>query len=547
MLTFFKTDNAIAITLALVKALHAKITITTLKEKLENHPDYPSMLAISDVLKFSNIDNFVVNLTPSELHEVPMPCIAPLYIEGGIFALVNSVKDNVVEWWHYEDGKQEEDMASFMEKWQGMALLVQASEATEDKNYEENRRKEWFRLIGKISLILGCMGTITLGIQLSLFEKFASSFVLFLLVTKLIGIGISVLLLWYLLDKNNPFLKSICQVNKKANCNSILNSKAASIGNIVSWSEIGFFYFAGSFLALLANASNLKLLSFLAIINILTLPYTAYSIYYQAFIAKKWCVLCLSVQVLLWVEFALFYFGNMHSLPLAIGVNEGLKLLFCFAFPVIAWYVLKPILTLALQTDVLTKTLKTFQNNLTIFKQLLSEGRQINLPSEHLSVIEFGNPNALNVITVATNPYCEACSKKHFVLKKLIEDNSSDVKCQIIFLATNDPKDIRGEIIRHIFSLNENIRHEAIDTWFAQEDRKFDIWKLVYPVTIDENASKIVKSHFHWCRKSNIRHTPSIFINGHLLPDVYKIEDFSRIAPYYFSENKKESIFQLNN
>ena len=538
MLIFFKTDNAIAITQALVKALRAKITATTLKDKLENHPDYPSMLAISDVLKLSNIDNFVVNLTPSELHEVPMPCIAPLYTEGGIFALVSSVKDDVVEWWHHEEGKQKENMASFVEKWQGMALLAQASEATKEKNYEENRRKEWFNLIGKISLVLGGLATIVLGIRLALYGEFIFTVLPFLLVTKLVGISVSILLLWYLLDKSNPFLKSICQINKTANCNSILNSKAASIGNIVSWAEIGFFYFGGSFLALIASASNPQLVSVLAIINLLALPYTVYSVYYQAVIAKKWCVLCLSVQVLLWIEFGLFYFGNTFLWPLDVSINACFKLLFCFAFPLVAWYALKPILTLALQTDVLTKTLKTFQNNLTIFKQLLSEQQQIHLPSDNLNVIELGNPNAQNTLTVATNPYCEACAKKHFVLKKLVEDNSNDVKCQIIFLATNDPKDNRGEVIRHIYSLDKNIRHEAIDTWFAQEEKNFDVWKLAYPITIDETASQIVKLHFNWCRRSAIRHTPSIFINERLLPEVYKIEDFVRIAPYYFSENQ---------
>lgn len=536
MFTFFKKDNALAITQALVKALHARITLTTLKNRLENHPDYPSMLAVSDVLQSNNIENYVVNLTPSELQEVPMPCIAPLITEGGIFALVNSVKDNIVEWWHYEKGIQRDSIDLFVSKWQGVVLLAQASESLEEENYRIYRKQEIIKLIGNISLGIGVLGSIILGIILSLQVNFYSDFLPFLLIMKFLGICVSILLLWYLLDKKNLFLKSICQINKTTNCNSILNSKAASIGNIVSWSEIGFFYFGGSFLALIVGASSKELFSIVAIVNLSALPYTIYSVYYQAIIAKKWCLLCLSVQLLLWIEFALFYGGNLLFFPQAIDINNVLKLVFCFIFPVVSWYILKPILTLALQTDVLTKTLKTFQNNLTIFKQLLSDQRAVNAPSDNLKVIEYGNPDAPNVIIVVTNPYCEACSKKHLIIKKIVDENKGSVKSQTIFFGTNDPEDIRGEVIRHFYSLEENKRHEALDSWFAQEERSYDIWRLTHPVNIDEGSFQIVKSHFQWCMRAKIKQTPTIFINNHLLPDVYKIEDFSRIASYFFAD-----------
>ncbi|MDR3220154.1 MAG: vitamin K epoxide reductase family protein, partial [Dysgonamonadaceae bacterium] len=47
-----------------------------------------------------------------------------------------------------------------------------------------------------------------------------------------------------------------------------------------------------------------SLIFYLALINILALPYSFWSVWYQKFKAKQWCVLCLIVQVLLWLIFA---------------------------------------------------------------------------------------------------------------------------------------------------------------------------------------------------------------------------------------------------
>ena len=47
---FRPLSNATAVTLALIKQLKVKVTETTLADKLENHPEFPSLLAISDCL-----------------------------------------------------------------------------------------------------------------------------------------------------------------------------------------------------------------------------------------------------------------------------------------------------------------------------------------------------------------------------------------------------------------------------------------------------------------------------------------------------------------
>ncbi len=104
-----------------------------------------------------------------------------------------------------------------------------------------------------------------------------------LLLIKLTGCIITGLLLRFEIDKSNPLLKQFCTAGKNTNCSAVLNSKSAKLFNFISWSEIGFFYFAGSFIFLLLSPVTLSLpkghLSTLAWLNLSLYP-TPFSPYF---------------------------------------------------------------------------------------------------------------------------------------------------------------------------------------------------------------------------------------------------------------------------
>ena len=57
MFSFINYKNADAAVIKLLKYLSVNIEPDIIVGELERHPDYPSMLAISDVLKALNIEN----------------------------------------------------------------------------------------------------------------------------------------------------------------------------------------------------------------------------------------------------------------------------------------------------------------------------------------------------------------------------------------------------------------------------------------------------------------------------------------------------------
>jgi hypothetical protein len=114
---------------------------------------------------------------------------------------------------------------------------------------------------------------------------------------------------------------------------------------LISWSEIGLFYFVGGFISLLvAGEQAASILLILAWMNVAALPYTIFSIYYQWRVAKQWCILCLTTQVLLIAEFiAAFFLGSFLN-SILISDNSVQILLASFILPCMMWFFLKTLL-----------------------------------------------------------------------------------------------------------------------------------------------------------------------------------------------------------
>ena len=99
----------------------------------------------------------------------------------------------------------------------------------------------------------------------------------------------------------------MCRVLQEGGCDSVLETKASSFFGIFSWSEVGFAYFSVSLSCLLVFP---QWIGYLALCNLLCLPFTFWSIWYQKFRARVWCTLCVSVQCSLWLLFFCYLAGG---------------------------------------------------------------------------------------------------------------------------------------------------------------------------------------------------------------------------------------------
>lgn len=131
------------------------------------------------------------------------------------------------------------------------------------------------------------------------------------------GIYISTLLVQKSSHITSRHADAVCAVVQAGGCDSILNTSASKFFGIFGWSEVGLAYFSVSLLCLLMFP---QYIGCLALCNVLCLPFSFWSVWYQRFKAKAWCTLCLCVQAMLWMLFFCYLGGGWLSeaLPLRI-------------------------------------------------------------------------------------------------------------------------------------------------------------------------------------------------------------------------------------
>ncbi len=402
---FNQYEPNVKATISFLQLLQIKVNHATVNETLQNHPDWPSMLCISDSLQQWNIANAAGKMDVGKIDELPTPFIAQTIDRENPLAIVKAVTDTTVQFYHKSFNKlilvAKKD---FLKLWNGVYLIAEPAAHSGEAAYKVNKRKGVIKTIVPITAIfaVAILSFIVLGIGLNgstiINNNISSTGIYLQYVILLAGVVVTALLLWYEIDNSHPLLQKVCTGIAKGNCNAILSGKHSKLFSWLSWSEVGFFFFTGSLLTLLfAGGSITNAIGIIALISILALPYTLFSIYYQWKVAKQWCVLCLAVQALLLLG-GINVIANNFLFPLPqFSVLIIAWCLLLFAFPAIIWDTLKPyVLRLQLAKNTKREYLR-IKFNAEIFDTLLKKQKALTLSADGLG-IDLGNPKATNTI-----------------------------------------------------------------------------------------------------------------------------------------------------
>ena len=311
-----KGTNTFVNFLELLKVKHTK---SFSNRFFNEHPHKYNLLGLSKMLSDYGIENAATRIEDKEkdIVEIETPFVAHF---GGDFAVVHRVEPDKVSfiWRGAEHILQTSD---FLEAWSGVVLLAETSEKSGEPEYKEHRKSERLNFLKKAALFTACsliflltfiyhgiagqarndscfgQGIVGLPAMTANIQLLSYSVILLL---NLTGVYISWLLLLKQTHVQSRYADKICSLFKQQDCNNVLESPAAKLWGIFGWSEIGLGYFGANALLLLFSPQTIYLI---AILNIFTLPYSFWSVWYQKTKARQWCVLCLIVQVLLWAIF----------------------------------------------------------------------------------------------------------------------------------------------------------------------------------------------------------------------------------------------------
>lgn len=529
-----------------LQQLNIPITATTIKESIEQNPYYPSLYSLSNTFTKYKIDNVAFEATEEQLAEVQTPFVAYMQtpITGKDFVLITKKDNNYVS--YLTQGNKETTIThkEFITRWQKIVFLAEGNATSGEKEYAINLKKEVTTKRKRTWLYIGFVAVLLVLISSAVnsatpYYGLAS----IVLITKLLGVAITVLLLIYEIDKSNAFVKNICTAGKQTNCDAVLNSKANKFLGM-SWSEVGFFYFASTLLfALMPGLAFVQKVPWLSFAAIAVSPYILFSIYYQYKVVKQWCPLCLVTQIVLAAELCwalyclntnitsstqLFFQSITFSSPL--GEIEGA--FGAVLIPIVLWYFIKPLILSAKEMPTYKAAYKRLLYHPDKFNTLLQQ--QPTAPEGWQKLgITIGNQNAKTTILKVCNPYCGPCAKAHPVLEELIHHNDN-YKVQIIFTTKPSTTDEGKNPTSHLMAINAEGNspntQQAVDDWYLAPKKNYEAFAKKYPMNGElKQQFETLEKMSEWCDKAEIHFTPTIFINGKQLPSNYSIEELKHI------------------
>ncbi len=494
-----------------LKYVGIRYTPSFLREKIFKHPFARTFAGIQDILLDYHIRSLGIKMEVEELFRLNEPFITLI---GKRFVVVEEMTEQGCRCMDESNESATLPLADFKKLWCGSILLPEVREESEEDDFLKhyvlglaNAGKVPFG--GIAVLVVFCFLLHTSGQPLS-------GQVILLLILYFLGIIASLILVREGLDMNNPLIRRLCESPKKRSCATVLQSKAAQFWGILKWSEIGLGYFTACFLFLVLFPGHLGILFLL---NLLSLPYTVWSVAYQWKVAEKWCPFCLAVQLLFWLLFFVFISG--HSSLFSVSWSEIVSFgLVCMVVTVGMWWLL-PLCGKARQSLFLERRLTEIKSDESVFQVLLYREKYFDAEAEARTLV-LGNPSATATVSIISDPYCWHCAAMFETLERLLGKYRDRVRVELLFAGDEALEPTIRYLIAIFLKYGSEKAEKIYSEWFILRDKI----KEKYPVEAeDERTGRIYKAQHFWSMEAKKEGTPLIYFDQYRLPDFYVLED----------------------
>ena len=92
------TENSVVVTAQLLRLLNVNVTQESLQNSLTAHPDYPSIISITDVLYKYKIDSSIIKVAWDDIDKLETPFITRLKFNDGAFVVITKVSKEHIEY-----------------------------------------------------------------------------------------------------------------------------------------------------------------------------------------------------------------------------------------------------------------------------------------------------------------------------------------------------------------------------------------------------------------------------------------------------------------
>jgi uncharacterized membrane protein len=519
-----KEDNVVFVLNKAIRHFQIKVTKSSIKDFLLSHPYYPTLKSVCDALEKWKVEYYPLNLDIDEIKSLEMPFIAHLNIAAGQLVFVEKIEAGQITYYNSENKSRKEEFEKFSGNLSGAVVVMEAKKNSGENEYSKKRQDE---IVNKTLLPL-CIVSVVVLVCYNLISNYNRPFfqseILFwgLLITKILGFTASTFLVLHEFKLQSRFTDKICSFSSKTDCDTVLTSNASRLLGWINWADAGLVYFTGTFLYITTTSENYSLWV-LSLLSVLALPYPVFSIYYQAFKAKKWCPFCLVIQIILISEFVLLLpiFQRFN-----LQVTDIVRLIVSFLIPMSLWLINKAYHITFIDKKRVYYSYLGFKRNPEIFSFLLTKNGKEEIHVTKDSLV-FGAPDSPVILTAFLSLYCNPCADAFKQLKVLLE-SCPDLKVNIVFSVYGD--DLSRKLINSLYYIygdkGPSKTIEFLDKWFntPRQGRMALSEKQHLPAGFDvtETVGEENKKLFE---KLKVTGTPTIYVNGYKYPAQYNYSD----------------------
>lgn len=478
---------------------------------LYTNENYASLLAVTETLSYWGIETVCARTDIGFLQENKEPAL--LYLRSAesseFVVLIDFPASDQIRYKDENLHTHIQPLAEFLAHWDGVALFVLSPDLPMPPD----------RSVWAWRCLAGCLLLMSGWIAYQAFE--ASSLYFIFLCLKIAGLSVTVLLLRHTLGMTSKMEHTICTFHRQVDCDAVLSSPAARIGKLASMSDIGFVYFAGGIIVLLAGlltSDEKAYLDTLCILSYLSFAYTLFSLFYQRIIVKKWCPLCLGVLLIIWIECGVGYAHAGVHLPPATNVAV---VLFVFMSVAWVWKAVSFLLKENLRLENIEYAYLKIKKDSTVFHSLVGPPvvAAETAPSFSYPLI-CGNKNAPCLLTVVLSFSCYPCRNLFFKIKSHLGREDNKIKCRFVFLLKSEKDGLQAELLTAIY------RKEGEEAFLKALSGSFDKIEAFEEETEEtKEHCQLADEHRSWVEKRKITYTPALLCDDKNIPLWYDWEE----------------------
>jgi len=523
---------------------HSKLfTKKHFKERLRGHPDYPTVLALVEVMNEFGLKAEGVQGKIEDLLEEGFPGL--VLLKNGKYLILKDMDNGRI---NLSSGRRKIILSysNFKKIWTGVLIRISIKPNTGYFDYPSIKNHQILIKVRELSgkLILPLIALWFLFLSYS--QLGASNVIHYISALNFFGLLLSFIISLAEMGERK-FLIKICPSGKLINCNKVMQSPASKVLGI-SLADVGVLFFSSSTLYILLSlffnldSGWIYLLSFLILFSI---PFSLFFISYQAFVLRAFCWLCLLIQGILWSELFIFFTNSIFYFSHVDWIHI-LLFLFSLIIVIFVWINLKHLIITVLSYQSLKSRFLRIKQSPEYINSCLN-GIKKQPIEQFFGEIVIGSNNAEMTLTLIINPLCPHCGKVLEDIKKLVFLSDDRIKGIVRFMlypinGNNSPAD---ELKRIDYKVSKSVlaiwlagSHkealECLSLWYQIKTRKPEKRLQQWEKKIDpyiphqvnnDKIDRLLKQYWEWAKKIKIGRTPFVFILNKKLPPGLDIMD----------------------